>query len=108
MERRNVFEAILETGHDEDFSPAPDEDFPATDAPAGCARENRRPGDARHARRAALAPGRSFRLQRSDRRRATPSLTRVSSSLEYYGTAEASCFCGPVCVSWIAALVCDR
>jgi hypothetical protein len=33
--RRNVFEAILETGHDEDFSPATDEDFSATDAPAG-------------------------------------------------------------------------
>jgi len=32
---RNVFEAILETGHDEDFAPAPREDYSATDAPAG-------------------------------------------------------------------------
>jgi hypothetical protein len=32
---RNVFEAILESGHDEDFSPAETEDFAATDAPAG-------------------------------------------------------------------------
>jgi hypothetical protein len=32
---RNVFEAILESGHDEDFSPAETDDFAATDAPAG-------------------------------------------------------------------------
>ena len=32
---RNVFEAILECGHDEDFSPAEVDDFAATDAPAG-------------------------------------------------------------------------
>lgn len=32
---RNVFEAILETGHDEDFAPNPTEDFRATEAPAG-------------------------------------------------------------------------
>ncbi|MHC4404569.1 MAG: hypothetical protein ACYTG0_33360 [Planctomycetota bacterium] len=32
---RNVFEAILERGHDEDFSPVETEDFAATDAPAG-------------------------------------------------------------------------
>jgi hypothetical protein len=33
---RNVFEAILETGHDEDFIPADDTtDFTSTDAPAG-------------------------------------------------------------------------
>jgi hypothetical protein len=32
---RNVFEAILECGHDEDFSPAEADDFVATDAPAG-------------------------------------------------------------------------
>jgi len=32
---RNVFEAILECGHDEDFVPAEGEDFVATDAPAG-------------------------------------------------------------------------
>ena len=33
---RNVFEAILETGHDEDFIPAEDcMDFKSTDAPAG-------------------------------------------------------------------------
>ena len=33
---RNVFEAILETGHDEDFIPAEDDvGFKGTDAPAG-------------------------------------------------------------------------
>lgn len=32
---RNVFEAILECGHDEDFSPVETEDFRPTDAPAG-------------------------------------------------------------------------
>jgi hypothetical protein len=32
---RNVFEAILECGHDEDFMPAETDDFTATDAPAG-------------------------------------------------------------------------
>ena len=32
---RNVFEAILECGHDEDFSPEETEDFLPTDAPAG-------------------------------------------------------------------------
>jgi hypothetical protein len=32
---RNVFEAILECGHDEDFAPQVSEDFRATDAPAG-------------------------------------------------------------------------
>lgn len=32
---RNVFEAILECGHDEDFVPRETEDFSATDAPAG-------------------------------------------------------------------------
>lgn len=32
---RNVFQAILECGHDEDFSPAESEDFRPTDAPAG-------------------------------------------------------------------------
>ena len=32
---RNVFEAILECGHDEDFVPAVSEEFVATDAPAG-------------------------------------------------------------------------
>jgi hypothetical protein len=32
---RNVFEAILECGHDEDFVPVATEDFSATDAPAG-------------------------------------------------------------------------
>jgi hypothetical protein len=32
---RNVFEAILECGHDEDFSPEETERFAATDAPAG-------------------------------------------------------------------------
>ena len=32
---RNVFEAILECGHDEDFMPAESGDFDATDAPAG-------------------------------------------------------------------------
>ena len=32
---RNVFEAILECGHDEDFVPVETEDFVGTDAPAG-------------------------------------------------------------------------
>jgi len=32
---RNVFEAILKYGHDEDFAPGDDPDFEATDAPAG-------------------------------------------------------------------------
>ncbi len=32
---RNVFEAILECGHDEDFAPVEAEDFAGTDAPAG-------------------------------------------------------------------------
>jgi len=36
---RNVFEAILETGHDEDFIPHEDENFHATDAPAGSVRK---------------------------------------------------------------------
>ena len=34
-EIKNVFEAILEYGHDEDFVPVEDEQFVATDAPAG-------------------------------------------------------------------------
>ncbi len=32
---RNVFEAILECGHDEDFFPVETEEFIATEAPAG-------------------------------------------------------------------------
>lgn len=32
---RNVFEAILQYGHDEDFAPQERDDFLATDAPAG-------------------------------------------------------------------------
>lgn len=32
---RNVFEAILEMGHDEGFAPQETEDFDSTDAPAG-------------------------------------------------------------------------
>jgi len=32
---RNVFEAILECGHDEDFVAVETEDFAPTDAPAG-------------------------------------------------------------------------
>ena len=36
---RNVFEAILECGHDEDFVPVENEEFSATDAPAGCRRK---------------------------------------------------------------------
>ena len=32
---RNVFEAILECGHDEDFVPVESEGFGPTDAPAG-------------------------------------------------------------------------
>lgn len=34
---RNVFEAILKYGHDEDFSPNAKEGFDSTDAPAGSA-----------------------------------------------------------------------
>jgi hypothetical protein len=34
-EMRNVFEAILECGHDEDFLPVVTDDFIPTDAPAG-------------------------------------------------------------------------
>ena len=32
---RNVFEAILECGHDEDFAPVETDEFSPTDAPAG-------------------------------------------------------------------------
>jgi hypothetical protein len=32
---RNVFQAILECGHDEDFNPVPTDEFDRTDAPAG-------------------------------------------------------------------------
>jgi len=32
---RNVFEAILECGHDEDFAPVESDEFVPTDAPAG-------------------------------------------------------------------------
>ncbi|PHS13236.1 MAG: hypothetical protein COA78_07345 [Blastopirellula sp.] len=32
---RNVFDAILKYGHDEDFAPEVDNDFVPTDAPAG-------------------------------------------------------------------------
>lgn len=32
---KNVFEAILRYGHDEDFVPQEDNEFTATDAPAG-------------------------------------------------------------------------
>ncbi|HWB00524.1 MAG TPA: hypothetical protein VG713_18655 [Pirellulales bacterium] len=32
---RNVFSAILEFGHDEDFAPSVTDDFVPTDAPAG-------------------------------------------------------------------------
>jgi hypothetical protein len=32
---RNVFEAILECGHDEDFVPVETDEFMPTDAPAG-------------------------------------------------------------------------
>lgn len=32
---KNVFEAILKYGHDEDYVPEPSSEFSATDAPAG-------------------------------------------------------------------------
>jgi hypothetical protein len=35
MDIRNVFDAILKYGHDEDFDPEASEDFQPTDAPAG-------------------------------------------------------------------------
>ena len=34
---RNVFDAILKYGHDEDFAPEASDSFSATDAPAGSA-----------------------------------------------------------------------
>jgi hypothetical protein len=34
---RNVFEAIIKYGHDEDFAPASSSEFEPTDAPAGSA-----------------------------------------------------------------------
>ena len=34
---RNVFEAILKYGHDEDFAPEESREFNSTDAPAGSA-----------------------------------------------------------------------
>lgn len=34
---KNVFEAILRYGHDEDFDPQADDNFHPTDAPAGSA-----------------------------------------------------------------------
>ena len=36
---RNVFEAILECGHDEDFAPVATDEFSSTDAPAGSRRK---------------------------------------------------------------------
>jgi hypothetical protein len=36
---RNVFEAILEFGHDEDFAPTESESFSPTEAPAGSSRK---------------------------------------------------------------------
>ena len=36
-EIKNVFDAILKYGHDEDFDPSEDNGFDATDAPAGSA-----------------------------------------------------------------------
>ncbi len=35
MQPRNVFEAILKYGHDEDFVPQESDEFEPTDAPAG-------------------------------------------------------------------------
>ncbi len=34
---RNVFDAILEFGHDEDFAPSENDEFTPTEAPAGSA-----------------------------------------------------------------------
>ncbi len=36
---RNVFDAIKECGHDEDFAPVETEEFQPTDAPAGSSRK---------------------------------------------------------------------
>lgn len=36
---RNVFEAILKYGHDEDFAPLKSKEFEATDAPAGSSKK---------------------------------------------------------------------
>ena len=74
---RNVFEAILETGHDEDFLPAEnDTDFKSSDAPAGSKAkldvlaERVAPGTS------PVASRRSVRLQWTDRRGAAAQLTR--------------------------------
>ena len=66
---RNVFEAILETGHDEDFVPADDHtDFKCTDAPAGSKAKLDILAERGPAGSAAVASRGPVRLQWADRR----------------------------------------
>ena len=64
---RNVFEAILECGHDEDFNPAESAEFRQTDAPAGSKAKIDMLAERGVARSALVASRRSHRLQRSER-----------------------------------------
>ena len=69
MERcKNVFEAILKYGHDEDWLPDFQVDFDSTDAAAGSPGKDRYPPQAAGARLAAVAQRRPLRLQRPDGR----------------------------------------
>ena len=65
---RNVFEAILECGHDEDSVPVVNGGFNATDAPAGLDGKVRRVCESGFAGRAVMASRRQVGLQRPDRR----------------------------------------
>ena len=81
---RNVFEAILECGHDEDFNPAESSEFRETDAPAGSRAKIDILAERRDAWPAPLASRGSHGLQRSDR--------QFPSS----GLAAAGLFCEPL------------
>ena len=59
---RNVFEAILECGHDEDFFPAENDEFLQDGCSGRFSGEDRHPGRARDARPSAVASRRSFGL----------------------------------------------
>ena len=73
---RNVFDAILECGHDEDFIPAESDEFFATEAPAG-SREKIEILAERVRRGLPLwHPSRSLRLQRLDRRGPAAAISR--------------------------------
>ena len=64
---RNVFEAILKYGHDEDFVPDDGGEFVPTEVAGWIAKEARYPCGARPAGCATLAPRRPPGLQRPDR-----------------------------------------